>query len=73
MQNLPKIDADAVVLETIVLEDKYRVILTTPEVQIPGEYAIGRQGLRKKVFALRQAIRDHAPETEIMPLAKRAI
>ncbi len=70
MQNLPKIDADAVVLETIVLEDKYRVILTTPEVQIPGEYAIGRQGLRKKVFALRQAIRDHAPETEIIPLAK---
>jgi len=70
MQNLPKIDTDAVVLETIVLEDKYRVILTTPEVQIPGEYTIGRQSLRKKVFALRQAIRDQAPETEIIPLAK---
>jgi hypothetical protein len=46
----------AVVIETIVLEDKYRVILTTPEVQIPGDYTISREALRKKAFEFRDAI-----------------
>ena len=50
MQNLPSIAQGAVVIETIVLEDKYRVILTTPEVQIPGDYTISREALRKKAF-----------------------
>jgi hypothetical protein len=46
----------AVVIETIVLEDKYRVILTTPDVQIPGDYTISREALRKKAFEFRDAI-----------------
>ena len=68
MQNLPSIDAGAVVIETIVLEDKYRVILTTPDVQIPGEYAINRDDLRKKAFAFREAIDARRPESEVKSL-----
>ena len=55
--------------ETIVLEDKYRVILTTPDVQIPAEYTISREALRKKVFAFRDAIDSRRPEAEIKALA----
>ena len=68
MQNLPSIDAGAVVIETIVLEDKYRVILTTPDVQIPGEYPISRDALRRKAFAFRDAIDAHRPESEVKSL-----
>src|SRR5271165_5860923 len=68
MQNLPSIDSGAVVIETIVLEDKYRVILTTPDVQIPGEYAINRDDLRKKAFAFRDAIDKNASESEVKAL-----
>jgi CHAT domain-containing protein len=55
--------------ETIVLEDKYRVILTTPDVQIPAEYTISREALRKKVFEFRDAIDSRRPEAEIKALA----
>jgi len=68
MQNLPSIDPGAVVIETIVLEDKYRVILTTPDVQIPGEYTISRDDLRKKAFAFRDAIDARRPESEVKSL-----
>ncbi|MBV8099252.1 MAG: CHAT domain-containing protein [Verrucomicrobia bacterium] len=69
MQNLPTIDSGAVVIETVSLSDKYRVILTTPDVQIPAEYEIAREALRKKVFAFRDAINARAPEAEIKSLA----
>jgi Skp family chaperone for outer membrane proteins len=69
MQNLPTIDPGAVVIETVALPDKYRVILTTPDVQIPAEYAISREELRKKAFAFREAIDSRAPESEIKSLA----
>ena len=69
MQNLPSIEPGAVVIETIVLPDKYRVILTTPDVQIPAEYAISREALRKKAFAFRDAINSRRPEAEIKALA----
>ncbi|MBV8414835.1 MAG: CHAT domain-containing protein [Verrucomicrobia bacterium] len=69
MQNLPSIEPGAVVIETIVLPDKYRVILTTPDVQIPAEYTISRDALRKKVFAFRDAINSRRPEAEIKALA----
>ena len=68
MQNLPTIDSGAVVIETVVLEDKYRVILTTPDVQIPAEYEISREALRKKAFAFRDAINARAPESEVKAL-----
>ncbi|MBV8215178.1 MAG: CHAT domain-containing protein [Verrucomicrobia bacterium] len=68
MQALPKIESGAVVIETVALPDKYRVILTTPDVQIPAEYAINREELRKKVFAFRDAINARAPEAEVKSL-----
>ena len=68
MQNLPSIEPGAVVIETIVLKDKYRVILTTPDVQIPGEYAISRDALREKAFEFRDAIDGRRPESEIKSL-----
>ena len=68
MQNLPSIEPGAVVIETIVLEDKYRVILTTPDVQIPGEYPISRDDLRKKAFEFRDAIDARRPESEVKSL-----
>jgi CHAT domain-containing protein len=68
MQNLPTIDSGAVVIETVALPDKYRVILTTPDVQVPAEYEITREALRKKVFAFRDAINARAPESEIKSL-----
>src|ERR1700730_13039372 len=68
MQNLPSIAQGAVVIETIVLEDKYRVIVTTPDVQIPGEYTISREALRKKAFEFRDAIDARRPESEVKSL-----
>jgi hypothetical protein len=68
MQNLPTIDSGAVVIEAVVLPDKYRLILTTPDVQIPAEYEITREALRKKVFAFRDAINARAPESEVKSL-----
>jgi len=68
MQNLPGIEPGAVVIETIVLKDKYRVILTTPDVQVPGEYPISRDALREKAFEFRDAIDGHRPEPEIKSL-----
>lgn len=38
----------AVVIETIVLEDKYRVNLTTPDVQIPGDLHDQQRSSAKK-------------------------
>ena len=70
MANLSKVDPNAVVLETIVLDDKYRVIVTTPDVQVVGQYLIKREILRKKVFQFREAMRGRVPETEIKALAR---
>ncbi|MBV8099253.1 MAG: CHAT domain-containing protein [Verrucomicrobia bacterium] len=68
MQALPTIEPGAVVIETVALPDKYRVILTTPDIQIPAEYDINREELRKKVFAFRDAINSRAPEAEVKSL-----
>jgi CHAT domain-containing protein len=70
MQALPTIESGAVVIETVALPDKYRVILTTPDVQIPAEYDINREQLRKKVFAFRDAINARAPEAEVKSLGE---
>lgn len=45
-------------LYTVVGEDRYRVILTTPEIQVDGKYEIKAGELNKKVFAFRAALLD---------------
>ncbi|MEZ5425254.1 MAG: tetratricopeptide repeat protein [Pyrinomonadaceae bacterium] len=47
-----------VALYTVVSEDRYRVILTTPTVQVDGKTEISATELNKKVFAFREALQD---------------
>jgi len=49
-----------VVLHTVVVQNRYRVILTTPTVQVDGKTDIDISELNKKIFAFRAALRDRS-------------
>jgi CHAT domain-containing protein/Tfp pilus assembly protein PilF len=68
MADLRDLGADSVVLYTIVGEDKYRVVLITPDVQVAREYNIKAGDLFKKVLAFREAIQDRTADPR--PLAQ---
>lgn len=68
MGDLRELGAGSVVLYTIVGEDKYRIILITPDVQVAREYDIKASDLFKKVLAFREALQD--PTTDPRPLAR---
>ncbi len=55
-------------LYTVVTEDRYRVILTTPNLQIDGKTEIPSKDLNTKIFAFRAALQDI--EIDPRPLAK---
>ena len=57
-----------VALFTVVTENRYRVILTTPTLQIDGKTDINAAVLNKKIFAFRKAVQD--PEIDPRPLGK---
>ena len=57
-----------VALSTIVGEDRYRVILTTPSVQIDGKTELKIADLNRKIFAFRQALLN--PAIDPRPLGK---
>lgn len=57
-----------VVLHTVVLQNRYRVILTTPTVQVDGKTDIDISELNKKIFAFRAALRDRSVDPR--PLGK---
>lgn len=57
-----------VALYTIVMEDRYRVILTTPTVQIDGKTEIKAADLNKKIFAFREALLNRSVDPR--PLGK---
>ena len=57
-----------VALYTVVTENRYRVILTTPTVQIDGKTEIKADELNKKIFAYRKALQNI--ETDPRPLGK---
>lgn len=57
-----------VALYTIVTEERYRVILTTPTVQIDGKTEIKAVDLNKKIFAFRDALLDRSVDPR--PLGK---
>lgn len=57
-----------VALYTVVTENRYRVILTTPTVQIDGKTEINAAVLNKKIFAFRKAVQD--PESDPLALGK---
>ncbi|MEZ5426932.1 MAG: CHAT domain-containing protein [Pyrinomonadaceae bacterium] len=57
-----------VALYTVVGEDRYRVIVTTPTVQTDGKTEIKRADLNKKIFAFRQALQN--PKIDPRPLGR---
>jgi CHAT domain-containing protein len=57
-----------VALYTVVGEDRYRVVLTTPSAQVDGRYEIKATELNKKIFAFRDALRN--PKIDPRPLGK---
>ncbi|HEX8737221.1 MAG TPA: CHAT domain-containing tetratricopeptide repeat protein [Pyrinomonadaceae bacterium] len=66
--DLEKLGAGTVMLYTVVGEDRYRVILTTPKVQIDGKSEIKAEVLNKKVFEFRAALQN--PKLDPRPLGK---
>lgn len=56
-------------LYTVVTENRYRVILTTPTVQIDGKTDISALELNKKIYAFREALQN--PRIDPRPLAKQ--
>lgn len=58
----------SVVLYTLVLNDKYRVILFTPSVNIVRQYSIKRADLNQKIMALRLALKN--ADTDPLPAAQ---
>lgn len=57
-----------VMLHTVLLENRYRVILTTANAQVDGKTEIGIAELNKKIFAFRAALRDRTVDPR--PLGK---
>ncbi|MGH9967538.1 MAG: CHAT domain-containing protein [Pyrinomonadaceae bacterium] len=68
METLRDLGPGAVALYTVVGEDKYRVILVTPEVQKAYQTSIGAADLNRKVLALREALQN--PRADPRPLAQ---
>ena len=55
-------------LTTLVLEDKYRVVLTTPDIQKAVSYPITAADLNRKILRFRDVLQD--PRKDPRPLAK---
>lgn len=58
----------AVALYTVITENRYRVVLTTPTVQVDGKTDINAVELNNKIFAFRKALLD--PNSDPLPLGK---
>jgi CHAT domain-containing protein/WD40 repeat protein len=68
MEDLRELGSGAVALYTLVGEDKYRVVLITPDAQKAAEYPIKAADLNRKVLQFRQALQN--PEIDPIPLAQ---
>ena len=68
MEDLRELGKGTVALYTLVGEDKYRVILTTPDFQKGYEYPIKSADLNRKVLEFREALQS--PKTDPLPLAQ---
>lgn len=68
MGTLGELGKGTVALYTLVSEQKYRVILTTSEVEIAGEFAISSTDLNRKVEQFRQVLQDR--QSDPRPLAE---
>ncbi len=68
MEDLRELGKGTVALYTLVGEEKYRVILTTPDVQKGFEYSIKAADLNRKVLDFRAALQS--PKLDPLPLAQ---
>lgn len=68
MEDLRELGAGAVMLYTVLGEDKYRVILVTPDIQKAQEYPIKDTELARKVAAFREVLQDSRRDAK--PLAQ---
>ena len=68
MEDLRELGKGTVALYTLVGEDKYRVILTTPDFQKGYEYPIRSTDLNRKVLEFRDALQN--PKIDPLPLAQ---
>jgi CHAT domain-containing protein/tetratricopeptide (TPR) repeat protein len=68
MEDLRELGQGAVALYTVAGEDKYRVILITPDVQKAAEYPIRAEELNRKIAAFREALQDY--KSDPRPLAQ---
>jgi len=57
-----------VAVYTVVSENRYRIVLTTPTIQIDGKTEIKAAVLNKKIFAFREALQN--PQLDPRPLGK---
>jgi CHAT domain-containing protein/Tfp pilus assembly protein PilF len=58
MEDLRELGTGTVALYTLVGQDKYRVILITPDAQLAREYSITAADLNRKVLAFRQVLQN---------------
>src|SRR5205809_5468428 len=68
MDDLRELGKGVVALYTLVGEDKYRVILTTPDFQKGFEYPIKAADLNRKVLEFRDVLQN--PKLDPLPLAQ---
>jgi CHAT domain-containing protein/tetratricopeptide (TPR) repeat protein len=68
MEDLRELGGGAVAVYTLVGEEKYRVVLVTPDVQVAREYPVTAAELNKKVAAFREALQN--PSSDPRPLAQ---
>jgi len=65
---LKELGPGSVALYTLVVKDKYRVILFTPSLRVARRYSIASADLNRKIMALRLALQD--PKSDPLPAAK---
>ena len=68
MEDLRELGPGVVAIYTLLTEDKYRVVLITPDVQLAREYPIRREALNRKVARFREALQN--PEMDPLPGAR---
>ncbi|HYV04536.1 MAG TPA: CHAT domain-containing protein [Blastocatellia bacterium] len=68
MEDLRELGKGVVALYTLVGEDRYRVILTTPDFQKGYEYPIKAADLNRKVLEFRESLQN--PKLDPLPLAR---
>ena len=65
---LKELGQGSVALYTLIVKDKYRVVLFTPGLQVARMYSIKESDLNRKIMAFRLALQD--PKSDPLPLAK---